>query len=336
MPNKEYSIFGRKFNLNPCPFNQKEHTLITVMTAAGAASSYAIDILLAQEVYYGQYFHWGFQILLIMSTQAMGYGLAGVMRRYLVWPAAMVWPNQLIPAVVISTLHNHDTSDPSKTNGWKIGRYSFFLIVAGVTFVYEWFPLVIAQFLAYPGLFPTWIAPNNTVVNQVFGGLSGLGLIPISFDWSIISGFMGFSPLMTPGFSLMNMLAGLIFVIIGIAGLAWAGPDFMRYLPLEANANWDHFGNSYNVSRILTPEYTFNQTAYEEYSPLLLGPAFSLSYGVGFAGLISTIVHCYLFYGADIWNRAKSAKYEEPDIHLKLMRRYSKLNHLLYAVNFRL
>lgn len=60
----------------------------SVMTAAGAASSYAIDILLAQEVYYGQFFHWGFQILLVMSTQAMGYGLAGVMRRYLVWPAA--------------------------------------------------------------------------------------------------------------------------------------------------------------------------------------------------------------------------------------------------------
>lgn len=73
----------------------------------------------------------------------------------------------------------------------------------------------------------------------------------------------------------------------------------------------------------MTPDYTFNQTAYEEYSPLLIGPAFSLSYGVGFAGLISTIVHCGLFYGVDIWNRAKNARYEEPDVHLKLMRKYS-------------
>lgn len=88
MPNKQYSLFGRKFNLNPCSFNKKEHTIITVMTAAGAGSSYAIDILLAQEIYYGQYFQWGFQILLIISTQAMGYGLAGIMRRFLVWPAA--------------------------------------------------------------------------------------------------------------------------------------------------------------------------------------------------------------------------------------------------------
>lgn len=91
----------------------------------------------------------------------------------------------------------------------------------------------------------------------------------------------------------------------------------------RANTNYDHFGASYNVSRILTPDYTFNETAYKAYSPLLIGPAFSLSYGMGFAGLISTIVHCGLFYGHDIWNRAKSARYEEPDVHLKLMRKYS-------------
>jgi hypothetical protein len=70
----------------------KEHTIITIMTAAGAAASYAIDILLAQEVFYEQFFGWGFQILLIISTQAMGFGMAGVLRRYLVWPAAMIWP----------------------------------------------------------------------------------------------------------------------------------------------------------------------------------------------------------------------------------------------------
>lgn len=145
----------------------------------------------------------------------------------------MVWPNQLIPAVVISTMHHHEASDPSKTNGWKIGRYAFFLIVASVTFVYEWFPLVIAQFLSYIGLFPTWIAPNNVVVNQVFGGLTGLGLLLLSLDWSIISGFMNASPLMTPGFSLMNFLAGMVIMVVGVSGLSWAGPEFMRYLALE-------------------------------------------------------------------------------------------------------
>lgn len=33
-----------------------EHTMITAMAAAGTSLSYAIDILLAQEVFYGQEF----------------------------------------------------------------------------------------------------------------------------------------------------------------------------------------------------------------------------------------------------------------------------------------
>jgi OPT family oligopeptide transporter len=86
MPNRK--IFG--FELNPGPFNKKEHTLITMMAAAGTTISYSISILIAQQIFYGQVWGWGFQILLIMSTQAMGFGLAGVMRRFLIWPAAMV------------------------------------------------------------------------------------------------------------------------------------------------------------------------------------------------------------------------------------------------------
>lgn len=93
MPNWKFRLFGHHVEFNPeAPFNMKEHTVIVIMTAAGSALSYALDILLAQELFYEQFFGWGFQILLILSTQAMGFGLAGVMRRFLVWPAAMVWP----------------------------------------------------------------------------------------------------------------------------------------------------------------------------------------------------------------------------------------------------
>lgn len=87
MPTRTYSLFGKQFSLNPGPFNMKEHTIITAMTAAGTTLSYAIDILLAQEVFYGQEFGWGYQLMLTMSTQALGFGLAGVTRRFLVWPA---------------------------------------------------------------------------------------------------------------------------------------------------------------------------------------------------------------------------------------------------------
>jgi hypothetical protein len=102
----------------------------------------------------------------------------------------------------------------------------------------------------------------------------------------------------------------------------------------SANGNFDHFGAPYNTSSILTPEFTFNQTAYEEYSPIMLGPAFSLTYGLSFAGLISTIVHVAIFYGGDIIRRARSAKYEDADVHLKLMRKYKEAPEWWFLATF--
>jgi hypothetical protein len=102
----------------------------------------------------------------------------------------------------------------------------------------------------------------------------------------------------------------------------------------SANGNFDHFGAPYNTSSILTPEFTFNQTAYEAYSPIMLGPAFSLTYGLSFAGLISTIVHVAIFYGGDIIRRARSAKYEDADVHLKLMRKYKEAPEWWFLATF--
>jgi Na+/pantothenate symporter len=103
---------------------------------------------------------------------------------------------------------------------------------------------------------------------------------------------------------------------------------------ISANSNFDHFGQSYNVTRILTSDYQFNETAYQEYSPLFLGPAFSFTYGLSFATLISTVVHVGLFYGTDIWRRAKSANDETPDVHLKLMRRYKEAPEWWFLATF--
>ncbi|KKY31123.1 putative oligopeptide transporter opt-like protein [Diaporthe ampelina] len=333
MPNWKFRLFGQHFEFNPeSPFNMKEHTIIVIMTAAGSALSYALDILLAQEIFYKQHFGWGFQILLILSTQAMGFGLAGVMRRFLVWPAAMVWPATLIFTTVMNTLHDHSPSDPSLANGWKVGRYKFFLIVAAATFCYEWIPQVMATFLQI-FTFATWCAPNNVLVNQLLGGQTGVGLIPLSFDWNIISGFL-LSPLQTPAFAIFNVGIGILLMMLGSIGLAYAGPDFYKYLPISQNANFDHFGQPYNTSRILNPDFTFNQTKYEEYSPLMLGPAFALTYGMSFAALISTIVHVALFYGKDVWNRARTATYEEADVHLKMMRKYREAPEWWFASVF--
>lgn len=40
MPNKGYSVLGLNFNLNPCEFNRKEHTMIVGGQTLSIGSDY--------------------------------------------------------------------------------------------------------------------------------------------------------------------------------------------------------------------------------------------------------------------------------------------------------
>jgi hypothetical protein len=83
MPKKQFNFFGIKWSLNPGPFNIKEHSIIVVMASVSFSVAYATDIILAQIVFYKQNFGIPFQLLLTISTQSLGYGIAGMMRKFL-------------------------------------------------------------------------------------------------------------------------------------------------------------------------------------------------------------------------------------------------------------
>ena len=142
MPKKKFRVFGRTFSLNGSPFNVKEHTLITVMANVtfGGGAAYATDTIVAQKGFYKQDFGWGFQLLLTIGTQMIGYGYAGLLRKYLVWPASMIWPSNFVNTSLFYALHDHAKTDPAKANGWSIGRYRYFFYVFLGSFVWYWFP----------------------------------------------------------------------------------------------------------------------------------------------------------------------------------------------------
>jgi hypothetical protein len=62
-----------------------EHSIIVVMASVSFGAAYATDILLAQIAFYKQDFGIVFQLLLVISTQSIGYGIAGMMRKFLVY-----------------------------------------------------------------------------------------------------------------------------------------------------------------------------------------------------------------------------------------------------------
>ena len=93
---------------------------------------------------------------------------------------------------------------------------------------------------------------------------------------------------------------------------------------MSDSTSYDNTATKYNVSRILTPDYTLDLQKYEEYSPLFLSTTFALTYGLSFASIISVIVHTYLYHGKELWYRFKAARSQEDDIHMKMMKKYKE------------
>ncbi|KAL1980072.1 hypothetical protein VTN96DRAFT_4691 [Rasamsonia emersonii] len=324
-----------KWSFNTGPFTIKEHTVIILMANVSISYAYSTDALIALKAkpYYNVDMGWEFQLLFTLSSQLTGIGLAGLFRRFLVWPSAMIWPSQFSNTSLLYALHDRSASDSSQTNGWRISRFRYFLYVALGSFAYYWIPGVLWQGLSIFS-FITWIKPNSIVLNQLFGGFTGLSLLPIIFDWTYISNYLN-DPLLAPVHALVNTMIGLIvFVIIPAIGIVYSGALWSDYLPVNTSTTYDNTQKTYNVSRILGPNFTFDLEKYKKYSPMFLAPTFALNYGLGFAALMASIVHVSLSHGKEVWNRWKNGKNDAPDIHMKLMLKYRECPQWWYGALF--
>lgn len=71
---------------------------------------------------------------------------------------------------------------------------------------------------------------------------------------------------------------------------------------------FDNTGSSYNVSRILTSEYTLDVEAYEAYSPPYLSASYAILYMFFFAAYLACITHVLLYNWRDLSLGFKSVK----------------------------
>ena len=74
-----------------------------------------------------------------MSVQLIGFGLAGILRRFLVKPAAMYWPGNLSQVALFVGFHE-TVNENEIFSRYKMSRYTFFWISALAVFLYSWIP----------------------------------------------------------------------------------------------------------------------------------------------------------------------------------------------------
>ena len=74
-----------------------------------------------------------------MSVQLIGFGLAGIMRRFLVKPAAMFWPSILSQVALFVGFHEK-VEEIEPFARYRMSRYKFFWIATLAVFIYSWIP----------------------------------------------------------------------------------------------------------------------------------------------------------------------------------------------------
>uniref|UniRef100_J3MAV4 Uncharacterized protein n=1 Tax=Oryza brachyantha TaxID=4533 RepID=J3MAV4_ORYBR len=309
-----------EFTLNPGPFNVKEHVLITIFANSGAGTVYAIHLITGVRVFYGKPLSFFISLLVVLTTQMLGFGWAGIFRRYLVEPASMWWPSNLVQVSLFSALHQKE----ARRKG-GLTRNQFFLAAFICSFTYCIFPGYLFQMLTSLSWI-CWIFPDSVLAQQLGSGLRGLGVGAIGLDWSTASSYLG-SPLASPWFATVNVGVGFFIIMYVITPIAyWFNFYKAQNFPIFSDGIFTSIGQKYNVSSIVDSHFHFDAKAYEKNGPLYLSTSLLVTYGVGFATLAATIFHAILFHGSEIWLLSKSAFQERTmDIHTKLMRRYKQV-----------
>ncbi|RYP88530.1 hypothetical protein DL770_004611 [Monosporascus sp. CRB-9-2] len=206
LPDIGFTLWGVRHSLNPGPFSKKEQMLVTILANVAWNTPYTNNIIWVQ--YLGHYFNQPFagqflyQILMALSTNFIGYGLAGLVRRFLVYPSYCIWPASLVTVALNSAFHSGKNTPVQSPWGkfFTTSQLKFFGLSFAAMFVYFWFPNYIFTALSMFSWL-SWIAPNNLNLSTITGFNNGLGINPWpTWDWNIML-FDATDPLVVPFFS---------------------------------------------------------------------------------------------------------------------------------------
>ena len=210
LPKWKFKVWKYTIDLNPGPYTFKEQMLATIFCGVSSGTSYVSSNILMQksELFYdNKWVDFGYQVLLTLSTNFLGFGLSGIMRQFAVYPEKAIWPSILPNVRLNKTLMSPEVK--ARINGWSISGYNFFFITAGISFLYFWIPDYLFQALSQFN-WMTWIKPDNYNLAVVTGSFGGLGLNPIpSFDMNVI-GTGGF---IAPFYNTLESYIGMVLAL---------------------------------------------------------------------------------------------------------------------------
>ncbi|OGM47811.1 hypothetical protein ABOM_003346 [Aspergillus bombycis] len=327
-----------EFSLNPGPFNLKEQTLITIMANVSYATPQISTLFFMQRLPMYLDSPWaasfGYGMCMMLSTQLLGYGLAGMCRRFLVYEPSMVWFYVLSQLSMNRAFFTHNEAT---SHGWKISRFRFFFCVFGIAFIYYWIPGTMFPTLTFFN-WMTWIKPTSATLAIVTGTYYfNMGFNPLAtFDYQWLATL---DPFVTPFFVIFQIIMTLAFWgICVIMPVFFTNTWYTGYLPINSWFSYDNNGQVYDTSKILGTNHRLNQTAYESYSQVFLPAAVGLRYAGMMCIIPAMLVFTALYHGSAVLVLMKkifkgaSQFSGHRDVHTRLMSKYTEVGEWVYLL----
>ena len=333
LPDWSLRLGKRTIRLNPGPWSFKEQVFATIMfsVAGGAGSVYYVYLVQKLPQYLNQgWVTFGYEIVLALAVQFFGFGFAGMLRRFVVFPSSSIFPG-VLPTLALARTLVLPESRTERINGWSLTRYRFFFLAFVSMFL--WFFVPNFLFTALHSFnWMTWIAPQNFPLGMITGFYGGLGFNPLAtLDWNVA----GKNALVTPFFSnLQQYIARAVSGLI-IVALYWGNYYWSAYLPINSNEAFANDASLYNVSRILYQNGTVDVEGYKNYGPPYFAGANVFETGSWFATYTLILSYIFIRYYAALWETIKgmwrslrhgsSVFADQNDPHCRAMRKYSEV-----------
>ncbi|KAF8758042.1 hypothetical protein HU200_010797 [Digitaria exilis] len=244
LPNRKMIFLGSEWSLNP-----------------GPSTAYAIGIVTIVKAFYKRNISFFTGLLIIITSQVLGYGWAGLMRKYVIEPGTDVVPQK-----------GGSPDDAVATSRVYIVPGYIFPTVSAVSWV-------------------CWAFPKSVTMHQIGSGLNGLGVGAFTLDWSVVVAFLS-SPLVSPFFAIVNVYFGFCQPCYWAFNLYDAGN-----FPIYSTDLFTGAGQMYNITAIVNDRFEIDMDAYAKQGKIHLSLFFAICYGLGFATIAATLSHVALFHG---------------------------------------
>ncbi|KAK0226690.1 OPT oligopeptide transporter [Armillaria fumosa] len=320
--------------LNPGQFNIKEHVAITIMSSTASDSALAISIFAAQDLYYNVRPNAAVGIFTLIGSQLIGYGMAGIMRMFLVYPTFAIYPMVIPTAQLFDVLHRGQEAVMQKK------RLRFFWLVFFGIFVWEWFPEYIAPTLTGVSIFCLAIQ-DSAWVTRIFGGAAGnegLGAFSLCFDWVYVgSGGGAIGSLFTPLSTQLSLYAGCAVCMIAFCACYAANTWNTQNFPFLTQLLFFENGTEYDQLSILNADFTLNEEKLQAVG-LPWYAASQLLYLVSRTMYIgAALTHFLLWHSKTLYkiiqDSARQTK-ECDDPHYRKMKIYKEISNWWYLAIF--